>query len=99
MAKKSAIENNKRKVKLVKKFSARRKRLLEEGNSSGRITEQALDARKVHRSGFATRQIFHPAGEIGQLLPADPGSLIHFIRFLHRRVRFSSGYAIAFNRR
>jgi small subunit ribosomal protein S14 len=33
MAKKSAIENNQRKIRMAKKFSARRKRLLEVANN------------------------------------------------------------------
>jgi small subunit ribosomal protein S14 len=45
MAKKSAIENNKRKVKLVKKFSARRKRLLDIANNEKNSMEERFEAR------------------------------------------------------
>ena len=45
MAKKSAIENNKRKVKLVKKFSARRKRLLDIANNEKLSMEERFEAR------------------------------------------------------
>jgi small subunit ribosomal protein S14 len=45
MAKKSAIENNLRKQRLVKKFAARRKRLLEIANSESGTMEQRFEAR------------------------------------------------------
>jgi small subunit ribosomal protein S14 len=45
MAKKSAIENNKRKAKLVKKFSARRKRLLDIANNEKNSMEERFEAR------------------------------------------------------
>ena len=45
MAKKSAIENNKRKAKLVKKFSARRKRLLDVANDDNLPMEERFEAR------------------------------------------------------
>ncbi len=45
MAKKSAIENNLRKQKLVKKFSARRKRLLDIANSESGTMEERFEAR------------------------------------------------------
>ena len=45
MAKKSAIENNLRKQRLVKKFSARRKRLLDIANSESGTMEERFEAR------------------------------------------------------
>ena len=45
MAKKSAIENNQRKKKLVKKFAARRKRLLDIANSESGTMEERFEAR------------------------------------------------------
>jgi small subunit ribosomal protein S14 len=45
MAKKSAIENNLRKQRLAKKYSGRRKRLLEIANDEGRPMEERFEAR------------------------------------------------------
>jgi small subunit ribosomal protein S14 len=45
MAKKSAIENNLRKQRLVKKFAARRKRLLDVANDQVRPMEERFEAR------------------------------------------------------
>jgi len=45
MAKKSAIENNERKRKLVKKFAARRKRLLDVANNESTTMEERFEAR------------------------------------------------------
>jgi len=45
MAKKSAIENNQRKQKLVKKFAARRKRLLAIANDEKTTMEERFEAR------------------------------------------------------
>ena len=45
MAKKSAIENNQRKQRLVKKFAARRKRLLDLANDQSRPMEERFEAR------------------------------------------------------
>jgi small subunit ribosomal protein S14 len=45
MAKKSAIENNLRKQRLVKKFAARRNRLLEIANDEARPMEERFEAR------------------------------------------------------
>src|ERR1700689_1857668 len=45
MAKKSAIENNLRKQRLVKKFAARRKRLLALANDQARPMEERFEAR------------------------------------------------------
>ena len=45
MAKKSAIENNLRKQRLVKKFAARRKRLLDLANDQTRPMEERFEAR------------------------------------------------------
>ena len=45
MAKKSAIENNKRKARLVKKFSGRRERLLEIANNDTLSMEERFEAR------------------------------------------------------
>ena len=45
MAKKSAIENNLRKQRLVKKFAARRKRLLDLANDQARPMEERFEAR------------------------------------------------------
>ena len=59
MAKKSAIENNLRKQKLVKKFAARRKRLLDVANSEANAMEQRFEARlklaELPRNGAANR--------------------------------------------
>ena len=45
MAKKSAIENNQRKQRLAKKFSARRKRLLDVANDDNLPMEERFEAR------------------------------------------------------
>ena len=45
MAKKSAIENNERKRQLVKKFAARRKRLLDVANDEKLTMEERFEAR------------------------------------------------------
>jgi len=45
MAKKSSIENNNRKARLVKKFAARRKRLLDIANSEKTSMEDRFEAR------------------------------------------------------
>ena len=59
MAKKSAVENNMRKQRLVKKFAARRKRLLDVANSEANSMEQRFEARlrlaELPRNGAANR--------------------------------------------
>ena len=45
MAKKSAIENNNRRVKLVKQYAARRKRLKDIANNDGLPMEERFEAR------------------------------------------------------
>jgi small subunit ribosomal protein S14 len=45
MAKKSAIENNKRKMKLAKKFAGRRARLLAVANDEAKPMEERFEAR------------------------------------------------------
>jgi small subunit ribosomal protein S14 len=59
MAKKSAIENNLRKQRLVKKFAARRQRLLDIANSEGNSMEERFEARlklaELPRNGAAIR--------------------------------------------
>ena len=45
MAKKSAIENNQRKQQLVKKFAARRRRLLDVANNDKLTMEERFEAR------------------------------------------------------
>jgi small subunit ribosomal protein S14 len=45
MAKKSAIENNHRKMRLVKKFAARRQRLLDVANNDSLAMEERFEAR------------------------------------------------------
>jgi small subunit ribosomal protein S14 len=59
MAKKSAIENNQRKMRMAKKFSARRKRLLEVANNDKLPMEERFDARiklaALPRNGAITR--------------------------------------------
>ena len=59
MAKKSAIENNLRKQRMVKKFAARRKRLLDVANSDANSMEQRFEARlklaEMPRNGSAVR--------------------------------------------
>ena len=59
MAKKSAIENNHRKQRLVKKFAARRKRLLEVANDESRPMEERFESRlklaALPRNGAAVR--------------------------------------------
>ncbi len=59
MAKKSAIENNLRKQRLVKKFSGRRKRLLDVANDEQRPMEERFEARlrlaELPRNGAAVR--------------------------------------------
>jgi small subunit ribosomal protein S14 len=59
MAKKSAIENNLRKQGLVKKFAARRKRLLDIANDDALPMEERFEARlklaALPRNGAAIR--------------------------------------------
>ena len=59
MAKKSAVENNMRKQRLVKKFAARRKRLLDIANSEANSMEERFEARlklaELPRNGAANR--------------------------------------------
>jgi len=59
MAKKSAIENNQRKVRMVKKFAARRKRLLDVANDEAVSMEERFGARlklaELPRNGAANR--------------------------------------------
>ena len=59
MAKKSAVENNLRKQRLVKKFAGRRARLLEIANDDGRPMEERFEARlklaELPRNGAAIR--------------------------------------------
>jgi small subunit ribosomal protein S14 len=59
MAKKSAIENNLRKQRMVKKFAGRRKRLLETANNEGLAMEERFEARlklaALPRNGAAIR--------------------------------------------
>jgi small subunit ribosomal protein S14 len=59
MAKKSAIENNERKQRLVKKFAARRQRLLEAANDESLAMEERFEARlklaALPRNGAAVR--------------------------------------------
>jgi small subunit ribosomal protein S14 len=59
MAKKSAIENNHRKQRLVKKFAARRKRLLDVANTEANSMEERFEARlklaELPRNGAANR--------------------------------------------
>jgi len=45
MAKKSAIENNQRKMRLAKKFAARRKKLLDVANDDKLAMEERFEAR------------------------------------------------------
>ena len=59
MAKKSAIENNLRKTRMVKKFAARRKRLLDVANTEANSMEERFEARlklaELPRNGAANR--------------------------------------------
>jgi small subunit ribosomal protein S14 len=59
MAKKSAIENNLRKMRISKKFSARRKRLLDIANNDKLAMEERFEARiklaALPRNGAVTR--------------------------------------------
>ena len=59
MAKKSAIENNQRKMRMAKIFSARRKRLLDVANNDKLPMEERFDARiklaALPRNGAITR--------------------------------------------
>jgi small subunit ribosomal protein S14 len=59
MAKKSAIENNLRKQRMVKKFAGRRKRLLDVANNDGLAMEERFEARlklaALPRNGAAIR--------------------------------------------
>ncbi len=59
MAKKSAVENNQRKMRLVKKFAARRQRLLDVANSEELPMEQRFEARlklaELPRNGARVR--------------------------------------------
>ena len=59
MAKKSAIENNQRKMRIVKKFAARRQRLLDVANNQELTMEQRFEARlklaELPRNGAKVR--------------------------------------------
>jgi small subunit ribosomal protein S14 len=59
MAKKSAIENNQRKMRMAKKFAARRKRLLDVANNEKLAMEERFEARiklaALPRNGAITR--------------------------------------------
>jgi small subunit ribosomal protein S14 len=59
MAKKSAIENNLRKQRLVKKFAGRRRRLLDVANDESRPMEERFEARlrlaAMPRNGSSVR--------------------------------------------
>jgi small subunit ribosomal protein S14 len=59
MAKKSAIENNQRKIRLAKKFAARRKRLLDVANNDTLQMEERFEARlklaELPRNGARVR--------------------------------------------
>ena len=59
MAKKSAIENNQRKQRLVKKFAGRRQRLLDVANDETRPMEERFEARlklaELPRNGAIVR--------------------------------------------
>ena len=59
MAKKSAIENNLKKQRMVKKFAARRARLLDIANSESNSMEDRFEARlklaELPRNGSAIR--------------------------------------------
>ena len=59
MAKKSAIENNERKRRLVKKFAARRQRLRDVANNESLTMEERFEARlklaALPRNGAAIR--------------------------------------------
>jgi len=59
VAKKSAVENNLRKRRLVKKYAGRRKRLLEVANDDARPMEERFEARiklaALPRNGSAVR--------------------------------------------
>ena len=53
MAKKSAIENNLKKQRMVKKFAARRKRLLDVANTDANSMEERFEARLKARRNAA----------------------------------------------
>ncbi|MCO4054826.1 MAG: 30S ribosomal protein S14 [Bosea sp.] len=59
MAKKSSIETNKRRQKLVKKFAGRRERLLNVANDEGKPMDERFEARlklaALPRNGSKTR--------------------------------------------
>jgi len=59
VAKKSAVENNLRKQRLVKKYAGRRKRLLEVANDEARPMEERFEARiklaALPRNGSSVR--------------------------------------------
>ncbi len=59
MAKKSAVENNQRKMRLVKKFAARRQRLIDVANNEELAMEQRFEARlklaELPRNGARVR--------------------------------------------
>lgn len=59
MAKKSSIETNKRRQKLVKKFAGRRERLLSVANDEGKAMDERFEARlklaALPRNGSKTR--------------------------------------------
>ncbi len=59
MAKKSSIENNKRRQRLVKKFAGRRERLLTLANDESKAMDERFEARlklaQMPRNGSKTR--------------------------------------------
>ncbi len=59
MAKKSSIENNKRRQRLVKKFAGRRERLLTVANDESKAMDERFEARlklaQMPRNGSKTR--------------------------------------------
>ncbi len=59
MAKKSSIENNKRRQRLVKKFAGRRERLLNLANDESKAMDERFEARlklaQMPRNGSKTR--------------------------------------------
>jgi small subunit ribosomal protein S14 len=61
MAKKSSVEKNKHRRALVKKFAARRERLLTVANDEGRSMEERFEARlklaELPRNSSATRVV------------------------------------------
>ena len=72
MAKKSAIENNLRKRRLAKKFSGRRRRLLDIADDGSRPMEERFEARLRLAAMVLMLLVFFIVGQLNFLAPYKP---------------------------